>query len=126
MDAQAEADRRVAQLLASDTVQGEAKKKIREASDYKTQADKEVEAEAFAYQKLLPDYKKNPRLVRERLWEDARQTILGASGVETIYLPSDPTKTIYLEINRDPRIQKSRREQKLKEENAQRLETDPR
>jgi len=104
----AQTDAALARLFEAESVKGEAKELIRKANDYKTRIDKAVEAEANIYAKLLPQYRKNPSVVMDRLWRDALQEILGGSGVETFYFPADPDKHLVFEINRDPRVDRDR------------------
>ena len=83
---------------------------FRSAKTYRTQVVERVGAEAQAFQQLLPQYEKNPRLVLSKLWEDARETIL-TGDVETFYtVPGQ----LELQLNRDPELQKERQKEQLR------------
>jgi len=107
----ASADKNIVTIL-DELKAGEASKLIREAQTYKTQAKAEVQTEVNKFKELLPKYRQNPRLYVLKEWLDVRQDIL-ANAKETFYLPSGPNKSLYLEINRDPRIQKEAMRKKL-------------
>ena len=89
---------------------GEVARVINGAKTYRTQVVERVGAEAQAFQQLLPQYEKNPRLVLSKLWEDARETIL-TGDVETFYtVPGQ----LELQLNRDPELQKERQKEQLR------------
>jgi len=102
-----QAERKLNEIMESPAVTGDVSRLLAEARAYRTEAKKAIEAEAYAFQRLLPQYQSNPGIVVNRLQQDAREQILSGE-VETFYLPSDPTKTVYLEINRDPEIRQRR------------------
>ncbi|MDX1681916.1 MAG: hypothetical protein R3336_02240, partial [Phycisphaeraceae bacterium] len=97
-------------------ISGEAASVISEAQVYRTAVVERVRAEADRFTNLLPQYKSNPRIVTTRLWQDAVEQIM-TGDVETLYVPEGRH---YLEINRDPDVQKRREEQRLAEEEAAR------
>jgi hypothetical protein len=107
--------------MESPVVTGAVASLLAEAHTYRTEATKAIEAEAYKFTQLLPQYADNPRIVTNRLQQDARQTIL-AGDVETFYLPSDPTKTVYLELNRDPEIRQRKEAAKYKKQQEQAVE----
>jgi hypothetical protein len=69
-----------------------------------------VASERQAFEQLLPQYDRNPRLVLSKLWEDARETIL-TGDVETFYTVSGQLE---LQLNRDPELQKERQKEQLR------------
>lgn len=89
---------------------GEAAKAINAANTYRTQVVERVKAEREMFERLLPQYRQNPRIIVTRLWEDARQQIL-TGDVETFYTVPGP---LQLELNRDPEIQKMRQREQIK------------
>ena len=91
---------------------GEVAQLIHDAKTYRTEVISRIRGEADYFNRLLPEYRANPRIVRSRLWEDAKERIL-TGDVETMYLPRGQA---YLELNRDPRVQQERERQKLLEE----------
>ena len=91
-------------------VGGEAAKIINAANTYRTQVVERVKSEREMFERLLPQYQQNPRIILSRLWEDAREKIL-TGDVETFYtVPGQ----LQLQLNRDPEIQKMRQREQLK------------
>ncbi len=88
---------------------GAVAEQILDAQTYRTEVVARVRNEADYFSSLLPQYRKNPRVVLNRLWQDAREKIL-TGDIETLYLPSGQA---HLELNRDPKIQQAREHQKL-------------
>ena len=89
---------------------GEVSRVINAAKTYRTQIVERVASEAQAFQELLPQYERNPRLVLSKLWEDARESIL-TGDVETFYTVAGQLE---LQLNRDPALQKERQKEQLK------------
>jgi len=85
---------------------------IHEAMTYRTEVVTRVRGDAEYFSSLLPQYRSNPRIVVNRLWQDAKERIL-TGDIETLYLPRGQT---YLELNRDPKIQQERERKKLTDE----------
>ncbi|MCC6579886.1 MAG: hypothetical protein IT440_05545 [Phycisphaeraceae bacterium] len=81
------------------------------AKSYRTSVVEQVRAEADRFGKLLDEYRKNPRIVESRLWQGTREEILGSKQVETFYVSPGQ---LYLEMNRDPSIQRTREEDRIK------------
>jgi membrane protease subunit HflK len=98
-------------LREGDTViGGEVARVINAAKTYRTQVVERVASEAQAFEQLLPQYDRNPRLVLSKLWEDARETIL-TGDVETFYtVPGQ----LELQLNRDPELQKERQKEQMR------------
>jgi hypothetical protein len=89
---------------------GEVARAINGAKAYRTQIVEKIAGEAQAFEQLLPQYERNPRLVLAKLWEDARESIL-TGDVETFYtVPGQ----LELQLNRDPALQKERQKEQLK------------
>lgn len=89
---------------------GQVSRVINAAKTYRTQIVERVASEAQAFQELLPQYERNPRLVLSKLWEDARESIL-TGDVETFYTVAGQLE---LQLNRDPALQKERQKEQLK------------
>jgi regulator of protease activity HflC (stomatin/prohibitin superfamily) len=89
---------------------GEVSRVINAAKTYRTQIVERVASESQAFQELLPQYERNPRLVLSKLWEDARESIL-TGDVETFYTVAGQLE---LQLNRDPALQKERQKEQLK------------
>lgn len=89
---------------------GEVSRVVNGAKTYRTQIVEQVATEAQSFVQLLPQYQRNPRLVKTKLWEDAREQIL-TGDVETFYtVPGQ----LELQLNRDPELQKERQKEQLR------------
>jgi membrane protease subunit HflK len=104
-------DAALADLRVGDTpIGGEVARVINTSKTYRTQIVERVASEAQAFEQLLPQYDRNPRLVLSKLWEDARETIL-TGDVETFYtVPGQ----LELQLNRDPELQKERQKEQMR------------
>jgi hypothetical protein len=69
-----------------------------------------VKADRETFERLLPRFEENPRIILSRLWEDARERIL-TGDVETFY--TAPGR-LELQLNRDPQVQQERQKQQVK------------
>jgi len=109
--AEARIDQAFADLKVENAmVGGEAAKVINGANTYRTQVVERVKSEREMFERLLPQYQQNPRIILSRLWEDAREQIL-TGDVETFYtVPGQ----LQLQLNRDPEIQKMKQREQLK------------
>jgi membrane protease subunit HflK len=109
------ADQRITELLTPDKLGGEVSTLIGEAVSYRRQIRQTLQAEREQFERLLPGYRENPGIVLDRLWQDTRQAVL-SGDVETLYIPSDAGKTLYLDINRNPAVQKQREVNRYKQQ----------
>jgi modulator of FtsH protease HflK len=92
-------------------VGGRVAETLNEALVYRTQVAQRTESQAAYFLTLKQQYDVNPRVVLDRLWQDAVQTAL-SDDTEVLFVPPDWRP--YLEINRDP--------EKWREREARRLE----
>ena len=80
------------------------------AKTYRTQVVEQVKGDSETFERLLPQYLRNPRIILSRLWEDARERIL-TGDVETFYtVPGQ----LQIQLNRDPLIQKERQQEQIR------------
>jgi membrane protease subunit HflK len=101
-------------------VGGEVARIINGAKTYRTQIVERIGTESQAFQQLLPQYERNPRLVMAKLWEDARESIL-TGDVETFYtVPGQ----LELQLNRDPELQKERQKEQLRSRKQEQRKAD--
>lgn len=109
--AEAKIDQAFAELKVGNAlIGGEAAKVINAANTYRTQVVERVKSEREMFERLLPQYRQNPRIILSRLWEDAREQIL-TGDVETFYtVPGQ----LQLQLNRDPEIQKMKQREQLR------------
>jgi regulator of protease activity HflC (stomatin/prohibitin superfamily) len=89
---------------------GDVARIVNTAKTHRTQVVERVKADSETFNRLLPQYEQNPRIILSRLWEDAREQIL-TGDVETFY--TVPGK-LELQLNRDPEIQKERQKEQMK------------
>jgi len=89
---------------------GEVAQVVNSAKTYRTQVVERIKGDSETFERLLPQYERNPRIILSRLWEDARERIL-TGDVETFY--TVPGK-LELQLNRDPGIQKERQQEQLR------------
>jgi membrane protease subunit HflK len=81
---------------------------ISEARAYKTRVVEETRANADYLNKLLPEYKKRPQLVLQRLYQDAMEEVMAAADEKIMLQPGagQNGREIRIQINRDPKAQK--------------------
>jgi regulator of protease activity HflC (stomatin/prohibitin superfamily) len=89
---------------------GEVARVVNTAKTYRTQVVERVKGDSETFERLLPQYLRNPRIILSRLWEDARERIL-TGDVETFYtVPGQ----LQIQLNRDPQIQKERQQEQIR------------
>jgi regulator of protease activity HflC (stomatin/prohibitin superfamily) len=96
--------------IGGTAIGGEVAQVVNAAKTYRTQVVERVKGDSETFQRLLPQYERNPRIILSRLWEDARERIL-TGDVETFY--TVPGK-LELQLNRDPVIQKERQQEQMR------------
>jgi modulator of FtsH protease HflK len=90
-------------------ISGEVAQRIDQGKAESVDLVNKVRGESELFSSILEEYRKSPQIVLSRLWEQARQEILGGD-VETFYLPNGQ---VYMVLNRDPKIRKAREEAAL-------------
>ena len=85
---------------------GQAQEKIAGARAYRTKVVETAKANAEYLQKLLPEYRKRPELVVQKIYQDAMEYILNNVDEKIIIQPTEGTKgrEIRLLLNRDQTI----------------------
>jgi len=85
-------------------VAGEAQKIIANSRAYRTKVVEAAKANADYFQRMLPEYRKRPRLVVQKLYQDAIEHVLENADEKFIIQPTEGTKGRELRIllNRDP------------------------
>jgi regulator of protease activity HflC (stomatin/prohibitin superfamily) len=96
---------RIDEVLVSNDTGGEASKIIAEARSYRTATIQRVKSRADRFNELLPEYRKTPELMLQRLWATVREDILNFPTVEKFYISPGGEKTV-VRINRDPDVVK--------------------
>jgi membrane protease subunit HflK len=100
--------------LLENEVAGEAGRRIREAGAYRAEVISQMESDVAEYKTLLPEYQRNPMMLINRLWQEARQRIFASEGVTKVFRPHG-LREFRLTIPRDPeerRIEEERRLEK--------------
>lgn len=87
-------------------LRGKAYETVEKARGNATSTVQAIRKEAEAFENRLKQYEKNPRVVRDRLWQETLNEIF-AGDAERFYLPPG-AKEIYIEVNRDPAIAKQK------------------
>ena len=93
---------------------GNAQEEIANARAYRTKVVETAKANAEYLQKLLPEYRKRPKLIIQKLYQDAVEFVLDNADEKMIIQPTHETKgnEIRILLNRDPAIKpKSQKEQ---------------
>jgi modulator of FtsH protease HflK len=94
------------QELLWEQVAGRSQETIAGARGYRTQVVESARANAEYLQRILPEYRKHPKLVIQRIYQDAIEQILNNAEEKTIIQPSQHGKAtdVRVLINRDPGI----------------------
>ncbi len=94
---------------------GKARGKIAQAKAYRTKVVETASANAEYLQKILPEYRKRPKLVLQKIYQDAMEYIFDNTDEKMILQPTKGTKgtEIRIMLNRDPLIKsKSKKNRK--------------
>lgn len=89
---------------------GQVSEVINDAKTYRAQVVERVRGEAETYQQLLPLWQETPGIVESRIWLTAKEEILANPEIETIYMPEGQ---LYLDLNKDPRVEREREARRL-------------
>jgi len=85
---------------------GAAQEKIAQARAYRTEVVEAAKANAEYLQKILPEYHKHPKLVVQKIYQDAVEAVFNNVDEKIIIQPTEGAKAkeIRLLLNRDPKI----------------------
>lgn len=85
---------------------GKSQEKIADARAYRTKVVETAKANAEYLQKLLPEYRKRPRLVLQKIYQDAIEYVLNNVDEKMIIQPTEGARgrQIRVLLNRDPTI----------------------
>lgn len=99
-------------LLANSS--GQIRQTISEAKAYRTQVVEAAKASADYLAKLLPEYRKRPKLVLERIYQEAMEEILSNTQETIIAQPNSGVKSTEFRVlvNRDPMLGKEKKQEK--------------
>ncbi len=85
---------------------------VSESRAYKTRVVEEAKANAEYLHKLLPEYNKYPKLVMQRLYQDAMEEVLANAEEKIVIQPGQGQREIRVLINRDTKSLKKEPEKK--------------
>ena len=97
---------------------GKAQEKITQARAYRTKVVANARANAEYFQELLPEYRKHPELVVQKIYQDAIERIFDNAVEKFVIQPTEGTKETEFRIllNRDPSLKpKTGKEQTTQE-----------
>jgi len=99
------ADKQQKETLWS-VVAGQAREKIAEARAYRTKVVETAKADAEYLQKILPEYRKRPKLVLQRIYLDAIEYVLNNVDEKMIIQPTKSSRgsELWIQLNRDPTL----------------------
>jgi membrane protease subunit HflK len=85
---------------------GAGQEKIAEARAYRTKVVETARADAEYLQQILPEYRKRPQLVLQKIYQDAIEEVLNNVDEKIIIQPTESIKgnEIWIQLNRDPAI----------------------
>jgi len=85
---------------------GSAQGEIAEARAYRTRVVEAAKANADYLRQLLPEYRKRPKLVMQKIYQDAIEQVLNNAQEKMIIQPTEGTrgKEIRIQLNRDPTL----------------------
>ena len=95
-------------------VAGESQNRLSEARAYRTKVVESAKANADYLTSILPEYRKRPQLVLQKIYQDAVESVLDKADEKILISPSEEAgkKEIRVMINRDPEIKKQEGEKK--------------
>ena len=73
-----------------------------------------MESDVERYKTLLPEYRRNPALLINRLWEETKQLVFANPGVTKFYRPPG-LQEFRIKISLDPEQARAQESQRLKE-----------
>jgi len=87
---------------------GEAQEKIAQAMAYRTQVVENAKANAQYLTRVLPQYRKRPKLVLQKIYQDAIERVLNEVDEKMIIQPTQGPHgaEIRIQLNRDPTLKK--------------------
>ncbi len=90
---------------------GQAQDVIAKAEAYRTRVVENAKANADYFRSLLPEYRKTPKLVVQKIWQDAVQQVLDEADEKIIMQPTGNKNEVRIAITRDPTIKQKQNEQ---------------
>jgi regulator of protease activity HflC (stomatin/prohibitin superfamily) len=93
---------------------GASREIIDAAQGYRTQVAKDAESNAIYLKELLPEYRKHPKLVLQKIYQDAHKEVLANADEKFFVQPStgDKPRQLRILINRDPSLKRTKEKEK--------------
>lgn len=90
---------------------GTAQERIDEARAYRIKVVEAAKANADYLQEILPEYRKHPRLVVQKIYQDAIEYVLNNADEKIIIQPTEGTggREIRIQLGRDPAISREKK-----------------
>lgn len=79
--------RRVDFMLENE-IEGEAARLVKEAGTYRATVVSQMQSDVDRYRTLIPEYRRSPLMLVNRLWEKTKQDIFEMPGLTTLYRPA--------------------------------------
>ncbi len=100
-------------LMLWDNIAGKAKDVITEAQTYRSRTIQSARANAIYLEKLLPEYRKRPDLVLQKLYQDSIEEVLENAQEKMFIYPKtgDAPREIRLMVSRDSSARKDKKQQ---------------
>ena len=93
---------RIHALLDSEDKAGKIAEIIDRARAYRSEIESTLGHEARRFADLLPEYRKNPQLTRQRLWSETYKAVLDQKGVEVLsFLPDGGLVRLKIEASQE-------------------------
>ncbi len=105
-------------ILLSGETGGEAKSIIEDAKAYRTGIVQAVQGRAEKFEKLLPEFRKYPDLMVQRLWAETVEEILSSPTVEKIIIRVGD-QVINIQANQPPAVARKMLEEAIKKSKEQ-------
>ena len=103
-------DLRMPDARGGDPIGGKVAQAINQAITFRTETVQSVRQEAENFTQLLTEYRRNPRILPNRLWEQTRIDVFAQPDIETLYVP---TGQLQIVTNRDPAVTRERETKRL-------------
>jgi len=91
---------------------GVSREKLEDAEQYRTGVVESAKADAEYLRELLPEYRKYPKLVIQKIYQDAIEAVLNSADEKIIVEPTSDGKPreIRLEVTKDPLLKQKEKE----------------
>ncbi len=99
--------------LGGQRIGGKVAEAINQANSFRAETVQAIRRAAENFSQLLTEYRRNPRILPARLWEQARIDVFSNPDIEILYVPTSQLEII---TNRDPTVARERETRRLEAE----------